>query len=317
MNTITRREAFRITLGAGAAALGIPALVSARPARARTRVARIAHLTDLHIQPERRAAEGVAACLRHVRALPDPPELIVTGGDLIMDGFEQDEARTKLQWDLFRKVMADEAGLPVEHCLGNHDIWGWNKGKSGTNGDEAMWGKKWALDQLGLARPYRSFDRFGWHMIVLDSVYPNGTGYIAHLDEEQMDWLRADLAGTARTTPVLVVSHIPILSVTGVTGSPKKDATVREVSSSVLHDDSQQIRGLFAAHGNVRLAVSGHMHRIDRVDFNGTTYLCNGAVSGNWWKGAHYECHEGYAVLDLYDDGSFGHEYVRFGWKAS
>jgi hypothetical protein len=58
------------------------------------------------------------------------------------------------------------------------------------------------------------------------------------------------------------------------------------------------------------------MHLIDRVDYNGVTYLCNGAVSANWWKGRHKDCDEGYAVIDLYEDGSFEHDYVTFGWKA-
>jgi len=45
----------------------------------------------------------------------------------------------------------------------------------------------------------------------------------------------------------------------------------------------------------------------DRIEYNGVTYLCNGAVSGNWWRGAYQECEPGYALLDLYDDGTFEH----------
>jgi 3',5'-cyclic-AMP phosphodiesterase len=55
---------------------------------------------------------------------------------------------------------------------------------------------------------------------------------------------------------------------------------------------------------------------VDRVDYNGVSYLCNGAVCGSWWKGRHHDCDEGYAVLDLYDDGSFDCEYMKYGWKA-
>ncbi|MEX2092204.1 MAG: hypothetical protein WD971_05980, partial [Pirellulales bacterium] len=74
---------------------------------------------------------------------------------------------------------------------------------------------------------------------------------------------------------------------------------------------------LFAKHPNVKLCISGHLHLLDRVDYNGVTYLCNGAVSGNWWGGRHKDCDEGYAVVDLYDDGTFEHEYVKYGWKAA
>ncbi len=84
-----------------------------------------------------------------------------------------------------------------------------------------------------------------------------------------------------------------------------------------MHKDCLELKDLFAQHPNVKLCLSGHLHLLDRVDYNGVTYLCNGAVSGNWWKGRHKDCDEGYAVIDLYDDGSFEHQYVKYGWKAA
>lgn len=324
---INRRQALLASAAAlagaavlpGVAGAAQPAPTGAVPARAPRRVLRLAHLTDLHIQPERRADQGVAACLAHVNALADKPQLILTGGDHVMDAFAAPAERTKLQFDMLQRAFRDQSGIPVEHCLGNHDIWGWNKAKSATAGTEARWGKAWATDALGLARPYRSFDRAGWHFVVLDSVHtdPNdANGYLGKLDDAQMDWLRADLAGVAPATPVLVLSHIPILTVAVVLGNPDKKTHDRRVSGGLLHVDSPQLRELFAQRGNVRLCLSGHLHRVDRVDFRGTTYLCNGAVSGNWWKGQHHETREGYALIDLFDDGSFKHEYVTYGWQA-
>ena len=289
------------------------------PDRPRALALRVAHMTDLHIQPEREAVKGVAAALHHVQALHERPDLILTGGDLIMDSFAQDEARTKLQWGLLRDTLKNECSIHIEHTLGNHDVWGWHKSKSRTRGDEPLWGKKWACDQLALARPYHSFTRNGWHFICLDSIDhdpANPDGYIGNLGEEQLEWLARDLAATDSGTPVLVVSHIPILSVTGLLGATEKDTTNYKVSGGLLHTDSHRIRALFAKHPNVKLCLSGHMHRIDRTDYLGVTYFCNGAVSGNWWKGAHYECNEGYAVLELYTDGTFDHRYVPFGWTA-
>ena len=60
----------------------------------RQRSIRIAHLTDMHIQPERAADQGVMTCLEHVHSQKSLPDLILTGGDHIMDGFEADETRT-------------------------------------------------------------------------------------------------------------------------------------------------------------------------------------------------------------------------------
>lgn len=324
---VTRREVLHTAgLAAASALLGgraVPAAFAdpppaAQPDAIRRPVLRIAHLTDTHVQPERKAAEGLAACLRHVQNQPDKPDLVLTGGDLVMDSFEAAFDRTKLQWDLFTRIFKDECGLPVEHCLGNHDIWGWNKTKSGAAGDEPQYGKKWALEVLGLEAPYRSFDRAGWHFIVLDSVSPKEDGYIGQLDEAQMEWLRADLARLPAGTPALVVSHIPILAACVLSdpkGAAEKEGEWR-VSGSLMLTNGRKIRTLFAEQGNVKLCLSGHIHLVDRVDYAGVSYVCDGAVSARWWRGPYYECQEGYGRIDLYADGTWEHRYVPFGWEA-
>lgn len=313
--TLSRRDLIR---AGAAAALASPLLgLGHAPsiARPRRRAIRFAHMTDFHCQPERRAREGMAAALAHVSGLRDRPELILTGGDLIMDSFEQGDARTAQQWDLFTKTLRDETPIAVEHCLGNHDIWGWNKAKSGTTGDEPGWGKARAIDILGLPGAYHTFDRAGWTFIILDSVRPDGTGYKGRLDDEQFEWLEGELARA--TTPVAIVSHISILAGCVLVNS-KADAPGGDhrISGGVLHQDVKRLRDLFGRHSRVKLCLSGHMHLIDRVDYNGVAYICDGAVSGNWWKGRHQECDEGYGVIDLFDDGTFAHEYTRYGWKA-
>jgi 3',5'-cyclic AMP phosphodiesterase CpdA len=82
-----------------------------------------------------------------------------------------------------------------------------------------------------------------------------------------------------------------------------------------MHIDARRIKDLFREHPNVKLALSGHIHLKDRVDYNSVTYLCNGAVSGSWWGGPYQECPPGYALVDLFSDGSFEYEYRTFGWK--
>jgi 3',5'-cyclic AMP phosphodiesterase CpdA len=282
------------------------------------RALRIAHLTDIHVQPERRAGEGMSACLHHVQELADKPDLIVTGGDSIMDSFAVDDARAKLQWDLWNKVLRDQCSIPVRSCIGNHDIWGWAKSKSKTTGDEPNWGKKRAIEMLRLADRYYSFPQAGWQFVVLDSTQPKPDGseaYMAGLDERQFDWLSQTLRDTAPNIPVLVVSHIPILSSTPAlwAGDGKSNP---QTTGWLMHSDFARIKDLFAKHANVKLCISGHTHLVDRVDYNGVSYLCNGAVSGNWWNGRHKDCDEGYAVIDLYDDGSFEHQYVKYGWNS-
>lgn len=317
---VSRREAIRTVGAAGAiAALGWPvgALGAARQRRTeRRRSLRMAHLTDIHVEPERRAGEGLAACLRHVRSLKDAPDLVITGGDHVYDSGAADEARTRAQWELFTKVMQAENSLPVLSCLGNHDCWGWDKKRSRTSGAEDLWGKRWATDTLKMPGRYYSVDRAGWHIAVLDSIQPSGPdgGYLGRLDDEQFEWLRDDLAAAKPETPILIVSHIPILAACIFFNS--KEGRAGDVAPARMHTDTGRLKDLFLSHPNVKACISGHIHLIDRVDYDGVTYLCNGAVCGNWWKGRHQETDEGYALLNLYDDGGVEREYATYGWKA-
>ena len=82
----------------------------------------VAHLTDMHVQPELAAAEGLAQCLQRVQSLPVKPGLVITGGDIVMDAFDAGFDRAKTQFDLVTGVFKRECALPVRHCLGNHDI---------------------------------------------------------------------------------------------------------------------------------------------------------------------------------------------------
>src|SRR5262245_22487091 len=99
------------------------------PASAAKRILRFAHPTDIHVQPERRGAEGMAAAFRHMMSMPDPPTMIITGGDLPMDTASTPYDRSKIEWDLFRKVLADSvpSSMPIYHTIGNHDVFGRDK----------------------------------------------------------------------------------------------------------------------------------------------------------------------------------------------
>ncbi len=318
---ISRRHALRTTAAlaagglAGSHAFGHPPQ-GGKPAP-RTEVFRLVHMTDVHVQPERDAASGLVACLRHIRARTHKPQMILAGGDNIMDAFEQNEGRSRQLFDLWRRVVQDECDIPIEHCIGNHDVWGWNKTKSGCTGSEMNYGKNWAVEVYGIGKRYRSFDMAGWHFVVLDSTHPdpaNTNAYIARLDDEQFEWLAGDLASTK--LPTLILSHMPILTVTTLVQGEAVDEFERLVKPNLMHVDCRRLLALFAKHPHVKLCLSGHIHELDRVDFNGVSYLCNGAVSGAWWKGRHNTCDEGYAALELFPDGSFHNEYVRYGWQA-
>lgn len=301
----------RTLISAGAATLVAPALsLGAAPKKA----LRVAHLTDFHIQPELNAYEGSRKTFAH--AMRQKPDLILSGGDHVMDAFEQNEARTKLQWDLFDKLRKEHAGIPLRPALGNHDVWGWFKKQSATDGSEPLWGKRWFCDFFEIPRTYYSFDQGGWHFVVLDNVkLVVGEAYDGEIDPEQMEWLKEDLGKT--TKPTLVMSHIPLMSVTSLALSydPKPRSFI--VTSGLMTNNLSDVQALFRDHPQVKVALSGHTHRIDRIDYDGVAYLCGGAVSGNWWKGPVDRFQPGYRILDLHEDGSFTEQFHEWGWTSA
>jgi len=316
------RRQFIKTVGGAAAGLAAGRLVPAGEEKKtvkgskRSRVLRIAHLTDIHIQPEKKGGEWTASCLHHIQNQKDRPDVIFNGGDTIMDSLHADRARTKLQWDLWIKIVKNECSIPVENCIGNHDVWGWDKKKSGAKATDPLYGKKWALEALGLSKRYRSFNRAGWHFIVLDSTHPHeGNVYTARLDEEQFSWLASDLKKADEKTPVCILSHIPILCACVFFDGENEKSGNWVVPHRWMHIDARRIKDLLYKHPNVKLCLSGHVHLQDRVDYNNITYLCNGAVCGGWWKGNYQEAPPGYALINLNSDGTFDHEYVTYGWK--
>lgn len=284
-----------------------PSAQAAEAASTRRRALRIAHLTDIHVQPERGAPAGLAACLNHAQSLEDPPDFILNGGDTIMDALGADRDRVRTQWRSWHTVIGNELRLPIEHCVGNHDVWG-----AGPAGDP-HYGKSWALDELGLERPYRSFDRAGWHLIVLDSTHPTPDGwYTARLDDGQHEWLVSDLESTDPAMPIVVISHIPILTVTSFMIDDQASSGDWVVPGSWMHTDARRLVELFIRHPNVKLCASGHMHMVDRLEYRGVHFFCNGAVSGAWWDGDYFGNRAGYALIDLYDDGSFERDFLHY-----
>lgn len=321
--TLPRRRFVQSTLVAGAMAMtttSLPAAAQpspeARPAGAsatRRRVLRLAHLTDTHVQPERAGDRGLIACLEHVgeHARPD---VLLAGGDNVFEAFNVPEARAALQFELWRDIIRRYSPAPVVHCIGNHDVWGWDKSKSGTTGNEARFGKAWAVQAFELPGRYFTIDRAGWRLIVLDSTFPHDNGYKARLDDEQFSWLETELARTDPRTPVLILSHIPILSAAVLFDGDNEQTGDWVVPGAWVHLDARKLKDLFHRHRNVRLALSGHLHLVERVDYLGVTYLCNGAVCAGWWKGPYQEFDTGYGVVDLYDDGSFEWEFIVYPW---
>jgi 3',5'-cyclic AMP phosphodiesterase CpdA len=297
--------------------LAAPAAPAARtPAR---RSLRLAHLTDTHVMPVREGFQdppgGLAAAIRAAQALPERPDLMFFGGDLIMDGLKLERDETIAQWEVWDRVLRAELKLPARFALGNHDIWGWGiRGRPGIEREKG-YGKALALERLALPDRYYSFDLNGWHFVVLDSMQPdfaNKHSYTASLDEAQFAWLARDLAAVPAATPVCILSHIPILSACVFFDNDLESTGSWVVPGAWTHIDARRLKDLFRKHPNVKVCLSGHVHLADDVTYLGVRYLCNGAVSGGWWKGDYQEFPPAYAIVDFHEDGTVERQLVPY-----
>ena len=273
---------------------------------------RIAHLTDTHVMPGKGAAEGMAKAFQHAQSLPDRPDFIFNGGDCVMDALKRNKSEVAAQWNEWQGVLKNELELPMYSAIGNHDVWGWALSDRRRNEE---YGKRWAMEELGLEKPYYSFSKAGWQFIVLDSTHfdpKSKRGYTAKLDEEQFDWLESSLAQMDSGKPICVLSHIPIISFCPFFDGDNEVKGDWKVPGPWMHIDARRIKDLFRKHPNVKVGLSGHIHLADEVKYLDVTYLCNGAVSGGWWDGSYQEFPPAYVIVDLFEDGSVQSQYVPY-----
>jgi 3',5'-cyclic-AMP phosphodiesterase len=268
---------------------------------------RIAHLTDVHLKDKWDAPNRFRRCLHHVQDQKPDVDLILNGGDIVFDMNKENLDTINAQWALWHSIIKSECNLPINYALGNHDIW-WNENDKG----QAIYGKEFSMQQIGLTTPHYSFTKKDWKFIVLDSVHldVDGTWYIGRLGDDQFNWLQDQLQTTSTQTPVCILSHIPILTATNLV----EDNIVNkwEMLGGDMHTDNAKIIDLFYQHPNVKLCLSGHIHLRDKVVYNDVTFICNGAVSGAWWEGNKRQTAPGYGLIDLYTDGSFQESYVKY-----
>ena len=311
---MNRRNFIRNTTLLTAAISGIenPITASAKNELYKKSSIKVAFISDIHVKPDEVSQAGMRKALRHINNLKQKPAFIINGGDSIMDALAADKIATQAQWDVWASILNSENKLPVYHCIGNHDIWGWQVKDESIKSDP-LYEKNWVISQHSMSGRYYSFTKGRWHFIVLDSTQENNGGYIARLDEEQYQWLENELASVPKDTFICIVSHIPIISFCAAMFFndmlPNGDWKLSRV---LLHTDARRIKSLFTKYPNIKTCLSGHIHLQDEVNYLGIRYFCNGAISGNWWKGAFQEFEPAYAVFDFQNDGNVSREMIEY-----
>lgn len=264
-----------------------------------------AFLTDIHVQPETRATEGFKAAIAEVNKLK--PDFVITGGDLIMDALAQTHGRADSLYNLYIET-ALGFKMPVHNTMGNHEVFGYYE-QSGVDATHPLYGDKMFEDKLG--RRYYVFEFNGWRFYILDSIdeWEEG-GYYGYIDQEQMAWLKEDLAGVDPEMPIVISVHIPLIS---VFTQLEVGSTAPNGRGSVV-TNSRELLELFKEY-NLKLVLQGHLHSCEDIYVNGTHFITGGAVSGGWWKGPHRGVEEGFLMVHVSGD-EIESEYIDYGWQV-
>ena len=265
-----------------------------------------AFLTDIHLQPETRATEGFKKAIATVNKLK--PDFVLTGGDLIMDALSQSYGRADSLYHLYAETVKGFQ-MPVYNTIGNHEEFGYYEA-SGVDASHPLYGDGMYEQRLG--KRYHVFEYHGWRFYVLDSIEEGEEGgYYGFIDEEQMAWLKEDLAGVDPSTPIVISVHIPLIT---VFTQLDVGSTAPNGRGSVV-TNSKELLDLFGGH-NLRLVLQGHLHACEDIYVKGIHFITGGAVSGGWWRGAHRGFEEGFMMVHVSSGGEIESQYIDYGWQV-
>jgi 3',5'-cyclic AMP phosphodiesterase CpdA len=263
------------------------------------------HFTDTHIQPELRAADGCRMCFQKINRTK--ADFAICGGDLVFDAAAQQRPRATMLYGMYGEALK-AIEMPVYSTIGNHDVFGTAPG-SGVEAGDPQYGKKMYEDRIG--KRYYSFAHKGWRFLVLDSISSNaGGGLVGKIDEEQIEWLKNELAGISKETPLVAVTHIPLMS-----GVMQVVPGSWAGAEGMLVTNSREVLDLFWPY-KLKAVLQGHTHIRETVSYNGCQFITSGAVSGNWWKGLRLGHPEGYGVLAVRGD-EISWRYETYGFQAA
>ena len=262
-------------------------------------------VTDIHLTTKRNALEGFMQAIDTINKLN--PDFVLTGGDNIMDALAQNYEHSDSLYDLFAEA-TENLKMPVYSTMGNHEVFGLYE-SSGVDPSHEEFGKKFYENRL--AKRYYSFDHKNWHFIVLDAIgFTDDRHYYGHIDDEQLEWLKNDLEETGKETPIVVSTHIPLLSI----GEQVMAEPTAGFSPGSIVTNANEVRKLLEQY-DTKLVLQGHLHFLEDINYNGIHYITGGAVSAQWWQGPRFGMEEGFLKVDVSGE-DFDWEYVDFGWKV-
>jgi 3',5'-cyclic AMP phosphodiesterase CpdA len=240
--------------------------------------------TDVHARPPTSIGQRLARAAAAINAAA--PQLIIVGGDLVEAGLGEGALPADLCWPLWHRFGAALAA-PLFPVLGNHDL------VPAAGGDPRASFRR----ELGLARTYYAFDAAGYHFVVLDAIAAaegEDPPYRARIGQDQLTWLRADLERLGGEVPIVVATHVPLLTThyQATRGGSAAAPPTHVVSNNT------EVLALLAEHP-VILVLQGHLHIEERISWRGISLITGGAVCGGWWDGDWFGTPPGFGVVSL------------------
>jgi 3',5'-cyclic AMP phosphodiesterase CpdA len=263
-------------------------------------------ITDCHIEPEFNAAGGTDSAFKKARTIK--ADFTIQGGDHVFDAGAVSKERASSLFDLYARTEQD-LGMKVYHTIGNHDCLG-IIGTAVSPGDP-QYGKKMYEERFG--KTCYSFDHKHCHFVVLDSINPlPGHAFEGRIDGRQLAWLANDLAKVPTGAPIIVVTHIPL--VTAVAAYIAPSSPMHKYIPLLSVANSAEVIDVFKGH-NVIAVLQGHAHINEIVLWKGVPYITSGAVCGNWWHGPYLDHPEGFTVVSV-TGGKVTTRYETYGFKS-
>ncbi|GIH14136.1 metallophosphoesterase [Rugosimonospora africana] len=201
----------------------------------------IAHLSDIHIGAGEHTAQRLDLVLRHLAAMPEPPDVVVVTGDIADHG-------RPAEYERVREMLA--LPVPVLFCPGNHDAR--EPFRTVLLDEPAAPGPvnraHWVGDRSGSSRGVRRAEP-GWSEDVVfalcDSTIPGRVDGL--LADETLAWLDTVLA-EAGPAPAFVCFHHPPVDL----GQPEVDR-IRQFGEERLVE-------VLSRHPSVVAMLCGHAH---------------------------------------------------------
>ncbi|MDF0707410.1 metallophosphoesterase [Muricauda sp. 334s03] len=270
-------------------------------------------VTDIHLQPEHGAQEAFQKVIDTVNKLNI--DFVITGGDLVYDVLRGNFNRSDSLFHTYSNTIK-QFNVPVHNTIGNHELFGIYK-ESDIQKDHPDY--KYGMYERYLGKRFYSFDHKGWHFISLCSIEEKNQKYIGLIDDEQLEWLKKDISQLDVNTPIVISTHIPLIS-TYNQRYPKNK--IKEVPNELWIHNRDEILKLFHKH-DLRLVLQGHMHWVEDINLqNRTRFITGGSVAGrpSWRRkddrgdGIHYD-EEGFMVIRVKND-SISWKYIDNKWES-